>query len=69
MSVNDYVRTALRLFEPEHFSGRDIDRVLRQLATSTARAERALDRALAAVAASEKRLNRMEARHRKGRMA
>ena len=69
MSVNDYVRTALRSFRPEQISGREIDHVLRQVTVSTARAERALDRALAAIAASEKRLKRMELRRRKKRAA
>ena len=65
MSVNDYVRTALRSFRPELVSEREIDHILRELTASTARAERALDRALAAAAASEKRLNRMEQRGRR----
>ena len=69
MSVNDYVRTALRSFRPEQVSERQIDHMLRELTASTARAERALDRALAAAAASEKRLNRMELRRRKTRAA
>ncbi len=69
MSVNDYVRTALRSFRPEEVSEREIDHMLRQVTASTTRAERALDRALAAVAASEKRLNRMESRRRKTRAA
>ena len=47
MSVNDYVRTALRSFRPELVSEREIDHILRELTASTARAERALDRALA----------------------
>lgn len=60
MSVNDYVRKAIRSFQPQEIQEGQVDVVLRQAVASAARAEKALDRALAAIAASERRLKRLE---------
>jgi hypothetical protein len=69
LSVNDYVRNAIRSFQPEQLQEREIDAVLRQALASAARAEKALDQALAAIAASERRLKRLERGGRKVRAA
>lgn len=69
MSVNDYVRNAIRSFDPEQVQERQIDAVLRQALASTARAEKALDQALASIAASERRLKRLERNGGKARAA
>ncbi len=69
VSVNDYVRNALRSFNPEQLQERQIEAVLRQALASTARAEKALDHALASIAASERRLKRLERGGRKASAA
>lgn len=59
ITVNEYARRALRAFDPEALVEEQIAAVLKELDASTDRAERSLDAALAAIAASNKRLSRL----------
>lgn len=59
ITVNEYARRALRAFDPEALIEEQIAAVLKELDASTDRAERSLDAALAAIAASNKRLSRL----------
>lgn len=59
ITVNEYARRALRAFNPEALVEEQIAAVLKELDASTIRAERSLDAALAAIAASNKRLSRL----------
>jgi uncharacterized protein (DUF1778 family) len=60
VSVNDYVRSAVRSFDPETLRDEEIDSLLAQVESSTQRAETALDDALAYISASQKRIAAME---------
>ena len=60
VSVNDYVRRAVRAFNPETLRDQEIDSVIAQVASSTQRAEAALEDALAFISASQKRIAEME---------
>ena len=60
VSVNDYVRSAVRAFNPETLRDQEIDSVLAQVARSSQHAEAALDDALDFIAASQKRIAEME---------
>ena len=64
MSVNDYVRTAVRSFKPDVVKDKEIDALLAEVEQSVNRAESALDDALAFIAASEKRIAQMERKAR-----
>jgi hypothetical protein len=59
ITVNEYARRALRAFDPEALVEEQIGAVLRELDASTARAEKSLDAALVSIAASRKRLARL----------
>ena len=65
ITVNEYARRALRAFDPDTLVEEQVGVVLKELDASTARAEEALDAALASIAASEKRIARLEATARK----
>jgi uncharacterized protein (DUF1778 family) len=60
VSVNDYVRSAVRSFDPESLRDEEIDSLLSQVKISTQRAEAALDDALTFIDASQKRIAEME---------
>ena len=64
MSVNDYVRSAVRSFNPEAVREQEVDALLAQVEKSTVRAEAALDDALAFIAASQRRIEQMERKAR-----
>ncbi len=66
VSVNDYVRSAVRSFDPDTLRDGEIDSLLAQVEGSTKRAEAALDDALAFIAASQKRIEAMERKAAKG---
>jgi hypothetical protein len=59
ITVNEYARRALRAFDPEALVEEQIGIVLRELDASTTRAEKSLDDAMASIAASRKRLARL----------
>ena len=59
ITVNEYARRALRAFDPDALVEEQIGAVLTELDASTTRAEKSLDAALAAIAASNKRLDRL----------
>lgn len=65
ITVNEYARRALRAFDPDALVEEQVGFILKELDASTARAEKALDTALASIAASEKRLARLETAPRK----
>jgi hypothetical protein len=65
ITVNEYARRALRAFDPDALLEEQIGAVLKELDASTTRAEESLDAALASIAASEKRIARLEATARK----
>lgn len=65
ITVNEYARRALRAFDPDALLEEQIGVVLKELDASTTRAEESLDAALASIAASEKRIVRLEATARK----
>lgn len=60
MSVNDYVRTAVRSYNPNSVKEKEIDALLAEVNKSVTRAETALDDTLAFIAASQKRIAQME---------
>ena len=63
MTVNEYVRSALRAFDPEALREEHLDWLLRELDASADRVEKRLDATLAACAASRKRMARNESAH------
>jgi len=65
ITVNEYARRALRAFDPDTLLEEQIGAVLKELDASTDRADKALDAAFASIAASEKRIARLEAAARK----
>ena len=65
ITVNEYARRALRAFDPDALVEEQIGVVLKELDASTTRAEKSLDAVLASIAASEKRIARLEATARK----
>lgn len=60
MSVNDYVRTAIRSYNPNSVKEQEIDALLAEVNKSVTRAESALDDTLAFITASQKRIAQME---------
>jgi hypothetical protein len=59
ITVNEYARRALRAFNPDALVEEQIAAVLKELDASTDQAERSLDAAMASIAASNKRLSRL----------
>ena len=59
MSMAEYLRRAAAAYDPAH-DAREFDAIAEQITRSATQAERALDAALEAVAASERRISAME---------
>jgi len=62
MSMAEYLRRAAAAYDPAH-DAREFDAIAEQITRSVTQAERALDAALEAVAASERRISAMEQQH------
>ena len=65
LSVAEYMRRAAAAYRPVE-DEKALEALLERVSAATERAERAIDEALDFVAASNRRIARLEARHRKG---
>lgn len=64
LSMGEYLRRAAAAYRPEQDEG-SLAAMIEQMAQATARAESAIDEALAFVEASNRRIRRMENQHRR----
>lgn len=67
LPVGEFMRRAAQSFSPSEEDETALNGLIAQVSKSTERAEKALDQAIKAILASEKRITSMEAAHAKRR--